>query len=70
MTPRVDHVNVRTVYYRLVVKLIRLHGGRNIIRRLDGANGYSDVQIKEYRNYIELARVWMKIHGKDKVTGE
>ena len=37
-------------------------------RAVGRREGYTKSQIQEYRNYIELARVWMKIHGVDKVT--
>ena len=32
-------------------------------RAIGRSAGYTKAQISEYRNYIELARVWMKIHG-------
>ena len=35
-------------------------------RAVGRKEGYSAKQIAEYRNYIELARVWTKIHGLDK----
>ena len=37
-------------------------------RAIGRREGYSAVQIKEYANYIELARIWMKIHGCGEVT--
>ena len=44
-------------------------------RGVGRSEGYTKQQIAEYRNYIELARVWMKIHGVDghgvdKVSGD
>lgn len=37
-------------------------------RAVGWKEGYSAAQVKEYRNYIELARVWMKINKCDVPT--
>ncbi|WP_285518409.1 hypothetical protein, partial [Thermolongibacillus altinsuensis] len=37
-------------------------------RGIGRRESYSAAQVKEYRNYIELARVWMKIHKCDVPT--